>query len=728
MRKHVKTGLGLLVGMSAFALAFRNLDLRGSELLRGAAVTAFVILPTGYLLTRSVGRGLVARGERFVLACVVGYPVTAATYYFLSVLKLQAIFAVILVGTVCAACVLQARNIKALRLGDVREVATRLMHWLGSFNWLLFALLGLILLTTTRGYRAFVPVEGGLAYDHVRRDHLFHLSNCWEMLRGIPPQELPAVAGIPFAHYHVFSYILGVLLVKYGGLGVITVHHAIMPLFHFSLLAGAVYIAVRARTRSPHVAAASLVGLFFISYPLGMLLENRLIWGDVPLTYLLRSVTAVGGMVVWPTIFCLLVLYDRARREQDSSSSAVGLLYLSAVLVGLSYLFKAEVFLPLGVAYGLALLLLFLRERSPVLVGAAVVTVLTFGLLYFSWQTDWTFAELRFVPGLFAREYVFAGLKRDPIPFFQTLLAAFQAIPGGWGWIVATPFGLWRVLHFSLLVPAYFVYQMRSLRSIGLADAVLCLSLPVMLLMAYVLGSRNLYGRTNTNIVRQALYAMSLLAVVLDVVVAAALLDRCKRMTGDGGRIILAGTLVTALALSPVLLQPWSSAIADVGVDHLIVLSPGEQGALSYLRQETALDSVVISDRTDSLPVFSDSAFRESIMGRRLVLNGWAIVSGLAGRRSVLEYYDPVTDPQWDREADIRTFFSTTDVAEAVTILDRYGVNYILEYAQLPLQFALAEADVHLVYDSGDVRVYQIGEPSGGEAPEGPLYAPPGLR
>jgi uncharacterized membrane protein len=87
-----------------------------------------------------------------------------------------------------------------------------------------------------------------------------------------------------------------------------------------------------------------------------------------------------------------------------------------------------------------------------------------------------------------------------------------------------------------------------------------------------------------------------------------------------------------------------------------------------------------------------------------------------------------VIDKEWDREEDIRTLFSTADAAEAKVILDRYAVDYILEYAGLQLKFPKAEANLHLVYVSGDVRIYQVGERLGESLPEGPLYSPSGLR
>jgi hypothetical protein len=724
--RRVAAGIGLLVGLPALVLTFVNLDLTASELIRAAIVTGLAIVPAGYLVTRGLGlsRTVLPSGMRFAFACLVGYPISAAAFYFLSVLRLQVLFPVAIAGAAVAALVLKIGGIKAMGLNGPRDAALRVFRWLGSRNWLLFALLALILLATTRGNRAFVPVEGRLAYNHEVWDQLVRQSFYWEMLRAIPPQELPTVAGLPFLPYHILSYMLGVMFAKYGGIGVITIYHAIMPLVHLSLLVGALYIAVRARTENSHAAAASLVTVFFISNTLEVHFRYRLLSARVPLEYFLRSMSGASGMVVGATIVCLLMLYAQARRQEASERPGRRLLYLAAVLVGLLYGFKAQVFLLLGSACFLALLILFLRDRRAELLWAGAISALTFALVYLSWRSDAYYSSFAFSPGLFA-DMVYRRLRQEPHPFFsEILLSAFRSLPDNLGWFAATAFGMWRVLHFSLLVPLYALWQARSHRSTRLADVLLCLTLPIALFMGYGLGTVAADFDVSANSVIQAVVPLSLVTPVINVVVFVALLDRLSWLRGNGGKLVLFGALLMSACLLPILLE----TPAHRTQDNLIVLTPDEQGALIYLREKTPLDAVVINARTESAPEFMDPEFRESIIGQRTWLNRYAVVSGLTGRRSVLENYSQKIDPEWNRETDIRTLFATADAEEAETILDRYSVDYVLEYSGLPLKFPAEEADLHVVYDSSDVRILAVGEPSGESLPEGPLYAPSGLR
>jgi len=150
-------------------------------------------------------------------------------------------------------------------------------------------------------------------------------------------------------------------------------------------------------------------------------------------------------------------------------------------------------------------------------------------------------------------------------------------------------------------------------------------------------------------------------------------------------------------------------------LDTGIVLSRGEVDALAYLRSRVPLDAVVATARSRSLP-----ALRQPLRG----LDRFALVAGLAGRRSVLEYYRPGIDGDGDRHAALGLLFSTRKPEVAEAILRRYGVDYVLEYPGLRLKAALDGLAV--VHESQGVRVWRYGPPP--VLPPGGLVSGEGLR
>src|SRR6185503_2939186 len=105
----------------------------------------------------------------------------------------------------------------------------------------------LALFVMLRWSRPFLSVPGGLAYEH-SVDHTLHLSFYWELLRGIPPQQVPVAGGIPFPAYHLLSFMPGLLLLRSLELPVTDVYHLLVPCAKLLALIGAVYLIVRVRT------------------------------------------------------------------------------------------------------------------------------------------------------------------------------------------------------------------------------------------------------------------------------------------------------------------------------------------------------------------------------------------------------------------------------------------------------------------------------------------------
>jgi uncharacterized membrane protein len=187
----------------------------------------------------------------------------------------------------------------------------------------------------------------------------------------------------------------------------------------------------------------------------------------------------------------------------------------------------------------------------------------------------------------------------------------------------------------------------------------------------------------------QAAQGLAFLAAVVNVVALAALL---RRYSSHAIAWTSALTFIAALSVVPLVLTG-----KTVRTPHReLLLGADEVCGLLYLRNVTPLDAVIITARGEGVPAQS----------RRL--NYFPVVAGLAGRRTVLEYFWREVDPSTDRVRAIRRLFATSDANEAETILRRFRVTHILEYAGRPLGFV--SPAVVTVYRRGSVRVYRFGE------------------
>jgi hypothetical protein len=309
---------------------------------------------------------------------------------------------------------------------------------------------------------------------------------------------------------------------------------------------------------------------------------------------------------------------------------------------------------------------------------------------------------LQLAPGLFARE---AGTA--------SLLAGLGS-PAAW--LLGTPLALWSMLHFTPLYPAFAARSLARARSAPLLDVFLAAALLSALLLASAFALQEPQpSEVSALFVREAFYAVQVGAVAIDVALAGWWLGRLSGGTLDGARSMLALVLAAALGLSPLL---WAIP-THRGKRDEIVLDPAEQGALRYLRQSAPADAVVAQVRSLSEERRPDPAARG--------LNRVPVVAALAGRRSVLEYYRPDIDPSVNRQRMLRSLFSTQDRAKGEGILRRFSVDYVLEYAALPLRFSSPQLTP--VYAAGNVRLLRF-EPTSGSVRfrPAPLPAPTDLR
>jgi hypothetical protein len=682
-------GTALLVGTSL------NLGISPGEALRSASILAFAILPWGALTTAGFARGLLHPSERVLLSGIAGYPLACALYYLLSLSGVSGAF-LPLSALALAVFVWRDRSAR-------RPVDSPSLSGVTAPSPLLLVLVPLVLLVLTRDSRAFLEVGDTLVFNH-STDHSYHLSLYWELLRGMPAQEVAAVAGLPYPTYHFLAFMPGVLLAKSAGIPPAVFYFGIGPLLRLTLLMGGIYLAIRVRTGDRNAAAASLPAVFLLDFAFETRFLDRFVIGPTPHFDLLRNEAQGGGLVVWAAMFCLLALYDRARSatEPDHAREANQILFMAALICGLSYAFKSHLFLLFGGAFGLALLGLAIRDRTFVPVRAGLVALLSFAVVFFASRLPGAFASVDFRPGLFADLYIYPFLKRDPLAFVRgPLLVFLQTFPGGLGFVLAVPLAMARVVAFSPFVAFYLADRIRRVRTLGFLDLVGFCSFLVALPMGWALSLGSTYFRSDPFEFRQAAHGLSFLGVGISVVVLHELL---RRVTPNPGGMTLATVLMASLLVAPSLAAapPYVPARAAIRLDR------DELCALRFLAEKTSPDAVVMSARTD--PVTS---------GRGLRFNHQAVVAGFVGRRSVLEYYQTGIDPNHDREGDIRRLFSTTNGSAAGRILRRYRVDYVLESAELPLRFP--KDHLTTVFERGRFRIYRtspgVGRPHASSTP-----------
>jgi hypothetical protein len=684
----------LLIGTALLVATSLNLGIGPKDAFLSASTLAFAILPWGALATHGVAPGLLFRSERVLLAGIVGYPLACAAYYLLSLSGAPGAF-LPLSAFALAVFVWRARS--------RRPASGALPPPKASPTPLLFILVPLALLVLTRDSRAFLEVGDGLVFNH-STDHSYHLSLYWELLRGMPPQEVAALAGLPFPTYHFLAFMPGVLLAKSAMMPLTLVYFGIGPLLKLTLLMGGIYLAIRVRTGDGRAAAASLPAAFLLDYAFETRFLDRFVIGPTPHFDLLRNEAQGGGLVVWAAIFCLLALYDRTRAEEPvPAREASRILFTAAVICGLSYAFKAQLFLLLGGAFALTLIGLAIRERSSMPVRAAGLTLLSFAVVFFASRLPGAFASVDFRPGLFAELYIYPFLERDPSPFVRGALLVFlQALPGGF--VLAVPLAIARVVAFSPFVALFLMDRIRRFRTLGVLDSVSVLAFLVALPMGWALSFGSTYLRSDPFEFRQAAHGLSFLGVGISVV---ALHELLRRYSSNPGGATLATVLMASLAVAPYL----GAAPPFVPARAAIRLDSDEQCAMRFLVERTAPDAVVLSLRTD--PTFSTQGMR---------LNHQAVVSGFVGRRSVLEYQHSEIDPGHDREGDIRRFFSTRNASAADRIVERYGVDYVVESVELPIRFP--KDHLTTVFEGGRFRIYRTDGPAGRARPD---VAPPEL-
>ena len=659
MRRAILTAAAAVAGAALLLGAMLGLDASAGAVMRALGVWALAALPLGALLTGRVGREEWTRPvERTALAALVGLPCAAFVAFVLELAGAGA-----LVPWTWALC--------ALAWFATRPRASGL-DWAHPANGLLLLIVGLAAFVLTRGFAPYRPgPDGALVYDH-SIEQAIHVAFSWEALRGVPFAELPSAAGVRFPHYHALGYLPPTWATRWAGVELLTVHHALVPPLVVVLLSLGLHLVLKARTGRDTVSLAAVIALPFVVTVGETMWVADTFRGRVPLEFLLRSTSGAGGALAFSAVAALVAVSGRGQARAP--------LLVAAAVAGIAYGEKAQMFLLLGGAFVLLLLVLAWRERLRSPLWALLVMATCVLPLALSGRSASRLGRLHFEPGLFARECGFGPLL-DGLGLTGL-------------WLLGGPLALWSILRFSPFVIGFAAARLRRWRSCPPADLYAALTVAVALCFALGLAAEELqHGEVSALVLREGLFAVQILAVAVDVGVIAWLLGRVRT---DGGRAALMATSAAGLVLLPI---AWRQPLPRRPA-HPMVLSAGEVAALSYLREQTPLDAVVAHLRGAAHP--DPAAPGPS-------LHPMPVVSALAGRRTVLEYYRPDVDRSVNRHRALRRLFATEDAREAEGVLERFRVDYVLEYASHPLHFRSARlSPVHV---SDEVTIWRFESP-----------------
>jgi len=652
---------------------------------RAGLWAVLLFLPIGDLVLPR-WRGVLTPGERLVLAFLVGYPASATLFYLHMVAGAPFPFVLLLVafGVLAAWRRLRERT-SVPPPGDASPAGSL------PLAALLAVLVPIFLWILMRDARVYEPTPDALYYDH-SVDYPDHLAVYWELWRHVPPQHIPTVAGLPAPRYHILGFMPGLFLARHAGFDFTVVHHLVIPSLRLLLLMGGVYLAVRLYTRERGLALAGLLSVFCITPAVGHALEGRIVDAASPSYFFLTSESTGSATVLWLTISILLLIAHRDGGLADRRA-----LLLASALAGLSYGFKAQIFLLMTGAFGASALLFLIRERRREYAWALLMVAAGAAFVFFSWRAPLTRGLPRFTPGLFAEIYMYPALAADRWAIVRDGIGGtLQKLPAGVAGVVATVLGVWRLMSFSPFVPLWLADLVRARRRAGLAETVFALACLFALPLGYAFSVKAIDQVVSPYEFIQAVQCLPYFAALVNVIALAALL---RRWSAESVTWTVRITAVAAAAVVPLVLTG-----KTVRTPHRSVwLGPDEVCALLYLRNQTPMDAIVVTARGDGAPPQS------------LRLNYHPVVTGLAGRRSVLEYFWKEVDTSTNRVAAIRRLFTTEDAAEGESILHRFAVTHVLEYGGRPLRFS-SPALVR-VYDAGTVRVYRFGPESPGPLP-----------
>lgn len=610
-----------------------------SENALALAAYLVLVLGPGLLVTSRCGPKDVSPLERALLAWGVGVAVTVALVFFGGFVHPHA-------GGVVALPLAVAGFVVSFRRVDARAAGERLR---ADAPFLL--LLPLLAVGVAPWIDVGFETPDGYALTGYY-DHLLHTATLFEWDRGIPPQQMPHLAGEPWWPYHNGTDALAWLPFHYLGVSPFAAHD--VALRGLSLVLAALGVGVVVRRVSGSAWTGAVFTAFFV-VPLGS-------QHDVLLNLSQNSPSSVA-LSCLPAL--LLALAHHHVAPSRSLAAAVGL--AAAAL----FLTKANFFLLVAPGLGLAGLLLMRAGRTAdaaIAAGAGAVVIVPTSL--YLGQIDVvrgpTLGYGQFGEWAAGRADLLSHWAAGAPDGLRAPLAAAL-------WIVHAGGAAWALALLGLVVAVR-----RSDRLVPWQGVVAGAVGGLVFLVLFVVDE-NARQLTAWNIAFPLLFPVRLAVWTGAGVGLAALFARLPERVRRPGPWVL--FLTAGALLAPALGRP--------PVQDGTLLPHPWLDAARYLRDETAPEAVVLT-----------------------YANVWGatFTSGIAGRRVVVER--PVLmfatfASTADRLADLEIVFRSDDPSVVHALLSERGVTHLIvrdaRRLRLPEPTGLTE-----VFRSGDVAVLRV--------------------
>ncbi len=486
-------------------------------------------------------------------------------------------------------------------------------------------------------------------------DHLFHASIVHELLRAVPPRQMPFFAGERFWSYHFYGDVSDAVVSLVGGWHPLAVHLGGGGLLIWFLMVLGLTVTARRLARS--LLGAPVLTFLFLG---GVTLE------DASRRYLSDNTPAVFGVAVLTAV--VLLLWPRPRPSD-------GRVRLAGFLAGGLYFYKANFFLVAAPAVA-AVGVVWLIGREPrrmlwLALGGVAGAV---GPLAWHAMSPRRAGGIGFEYGLYMR--YLAGLQ------------SLELSTSPWG--PALYFVQWLVTEVSGPCAALALLGVlaRRLRprarvrgdlaaSVGLAVGAVTWAVVMLWLVESGTGRFTAWNVAGHTVVLVPIFGLSLATWGLGAV--------AERLRPWRTWLLAAASLATLV----------SALVFDANPRGERALGPELSRAMVALAR-TPTDAVVLSAQLTDGPTF---------------------LSALSGRRVVLERVNTFRSffasiPQ--RERDVADIHDREDTGRVEALLDAYRVTHMLVGVDRPLR---APIDAAVIVDGAQYRVLRRGAPA--SAPPG---------
>jgi hypothetical protein len=656
--------------------------------------------PLGLLLSLALRAEVPDPIVRLTMAATASYALTTLTYFAFAVLHVESGFYVLQAAVTGGLLVYAVR-----RAQRWRTTRTPLPSW-RQLDWILIGLLAASVLVNVRYKTPFEtsPTTGAVTFL-LYPDHLYHVGQVAELSRHVPPTQQMIRAGTPERAYHMFPHLTTMLLARFTGQeDLLRVHLG----YHYTVieigLCLVLFSIVRALTQSSTAGyiAAGLLYLGAISLP-------PLVESSFPYFYFTILPDASSGVdpvrMMSPQMYSgLLVMYGAllgvlllSIRLYGRQRAAVLSLVVALMVAALSR-FRIQVFLPMLPGFVLLTTLAWWRRGERTYLAAAAIAMLVGALLCLEMRSA------LYLPGTTGLRLGYNGvslyswINSWPLASWvhQRLAARIgdaETLRWMWQIVSLSNFVLLNMIGVPLLVATIAYLLWKPARR----DYLWFTVLTVWMVVCSTVGAMVITTDYDSYSVGGQLplhtrwYVFPFLSTAVWW-----LWGRAQRRLGlprvvwIGIAVVTGAILVTVQQRTPLGGVRWAKAANKMHFDA------DEWQALRFLRDQTARDAVILSDK-----YVDEAAF---------------VFSGLTGRPAYLEAADNPVDRQVvrlnpaDNRRQIIRWLWWTAIADAFcNQLSKTGATHVVEYGSHMLNVRNAPC-LHQVWMSPArrVRIWEV--------------------